>query len=504
MQFDAFVTLHRRVAGDRPARPILEFGAGPGQFLIDAHGAGQMCHAIEVDPEMEKAFLAKTEALPELRAFYRMYEGRLLPYNSNYFGTVHSWFVLEHVEDLWTSLREIVRVTKPGGVILLHTQDARNNYDGHCDAVWPAFLPREFFAPYLEGLGFQPDQARYMSDVFYVTTPQLVSALEALGCEILTRSGDPEPAYLDALNVCSADQARDYGARIREQMARGAWRRPTQNALVAARKRDPEKAAAPLPSTEAAPAPIVRLSETRAPQSFADAQAGAPAVSPPVAAGPTYETVEIARRKFGRLLQDYEAAGEDVYLHRAPPLPAELVRDCRLLADRYAILDQLPKGGVVAEIGVDKGDFSRRILEQTTPAHLHLFDIEMERLNPANVADALGQGRVSLHAGDSAALMAAMPDAHFDWIYVDGDHRYEGVVRDIAASLPKLKPGGLFVFNDYTVWSPATMMHCGVMRAVNEFCLEHGWGLKMMCLNELMYNDVVVGPVGRAGRRPRR
>ena len=149
---------------------------------------------------------------------------------------------------------------------------------------------------------------------------------------------------------------------------------------------------------------------------------------------------------------------------------------------------------MVAEIGVDKGDFSRRILEQTQPAHLHLFDIEMERLNPANVADALGQGRVSLHAGDSAALMAAMPDAHFDWIYVDGDHRYEGVVRDIAASLPKLKPGGLFVFNDYTVWSPATMMHCGVMRAVNEFCLEHGWGLKMMCLNELMYNDVVVGP----------
>jgi hypothetical protein len=47
----------------------------------------------------------------------------------------------------------------------------------------------------------------------------------------------------------------------------------------------------------------------------------------------------------------------------------------RVLTNREALLEQLPKGGNIAELGVDQGDFSQKILETCRPAHLHLVDV---------------------------------------------------------------------------------------------------------------------------------
>jgi hypothetical protein len=50
------------------------------------------------------------------------------------------------------------------------------------------------------------------------------------------------------------------------------------------------------------------------------------------------------------------------------------VENAKLLANRNALLKVLPKNGVVAEIGVDEGDFSEMILECCNPRNLHLVD----------------------------------------------------------------------------------------------------------------------------------
>jgi hypothetical protein len=42
--------------------------------------------------------------------------------------------------------------------------------------------------------------------------------------------------------------------------------------------------------------------------------------------------------------------------------------------DRVELLSALPQGGVVGEVGVFKGNFSRRILEIVAPERLHLID----------------------------------------------------------------------------------------------------------------------------------
>jgi hypothetical protein len=42
---------------------------------------------------------------------------------------------------------------------------------------------------------------------------------------------------------------------------------------------------------------------------------------------------------------------------------------------RYEALKWFPQGGVFAEVGVFKGDFSRKIIDAVAPKRLHLIDV---------------------------------------------------------------------------------------------------------------------------------
>ena len=207
----------------------------------------------------------------------------------------------------------------------------------------------------------------------------------------------------------------------------------------------------------------------------------------------TFEQVEQKRRAFSKALKEFTAA-KGRYHNPAPELPADKLADCQLLPNRMALLDKLAKGGVIAEIGVDRGDFSQEILQRCQPSELHLFDIDATRMQNKTTLAALNDPsrRVELHIGDSSTNMAGLPDQMFDIIYIDADHKYEGVVRDIDASLPKLKSEGALIFNDYAVWSPASMFHCGVARAVHELCLREPWKFRYLALQTMLYNDVML------------
>lgn len=57
------------------------------------------------------------------------------------------------------------------------------------------------------------------------------------------------------------------------------------------------------------------------------------------------------------------------------------------------------------------------------------------------------------------------PDGYFDYIYIDGEHLYEWVKRDIELWYPKLKVNGIFAGHDFEM--------AEVMCAVSEFRLNH-------------------------------
>lgn len=208
-----------------------------------------------------------------------------------------------------------------------------------------------------------------------------------------------------------------------------------------------------------------------------------------------FKAVESKRTAFARAMKKYIASGNQ-YLNPAPALGYEHLQECEVLPNRYEILKRLPRHGRVAEVGVDRGDFSLCILETAMPTELVLIDIDTDRIVAENREKLEASGITQIIQGDSSAKIAELEDGSMDWIYIDGDHKYDGVKKDIEAALPKVKMNGLLAFNDYTVWSPQTMFHCGVARAVNELCLSDGWRLVYLCLHPLFYNDVVIARIG--------
>ena len=152
----------------------------------------------------------------------------------------------------------------------------------------------------------------------------------------------------------------------------------------------------------------------------------------------------------------------------------------------------LPTDSICCEVGTDTGAFAKKIMELSNPRELHLIDISFANFKRADFLSSIESGTVILHEADSVAALNRLPDGYFDWIYIDGNHSYEGVKRDIIAAKYKLKPMGLLAFNDYTFWSHRELMCYGVMQAVNEFCLKESWEIVYLALNSEAVNDVVL------------
>ncbi|MBP8926767.1 MAG: class I SAM-dependent methyltransferase [Pseudomonadales bacterium] len=159
---------------------------------------------------------------------------------------------------------------------------------------------------------------------------------------------------------------------------------------------------------------------------------------------------------------------------------------------RKVLLGMLPKNGVGAEIGVHLGGFSEQILGHAAPRKLILIDpwlyfpdpeyqqswygesgaqgqAEMDQRYEkvcTRFEEQIAAGRIEVQRGLSQDVLAGLPDDHLDWIYIDGDHSYEAVKRDLELSFAKVRNGGFIAGDDYQLgkwWKD------GVVRAVNEF-----------------------------------
>lgn len=173
-----------------------------------------------------------------------------------------------------------------------------------------------------------------------------------------------------------------------------------------------------------------------------------------------------------------------------PTLSAELLENCKVVPDRYAGLQLIPKGGKVAELGTQEGRFADHIWNVCQPTELHLFDLDF---SPLTVRQDTNLGAVAtLHTGDSSENLAKFPQDYFDWIYIDGDHSYNGAKRDMEVAKTRVKPGGLLVFNDFVLWSPVECSEYGVPYAVTELATNEGFEFVYFALHFLMYCDVAL------------
>jgi len=148
------------------------------------------------------------------------------------------------------------------------------------------------------------------------------------------------------------------------------------------------------------------------------------------------------------------------------------------------------------EIGVNAAEMSRHMLSLNSRLKLFGIDPYLEADRDGSyfksgdwIARNRSQGehdemhRTALSAfgeyGDRAELLRmfsleAAPlfdNASLDFVFIDGDHSYEGAHGDISAWAAKVKPGGWLCGHDY---KNAEMPFPGVDRAVDEWIAETG------------------------------
>lgn len=162
-----------------------------------------------------------------------------------------------------------------------------------------------------------------------------------------------------------------------------------------------------------------------------------------------------------------------------------------MIETRNDMLALLPKGMVIAELGVFTGQFSEIILSVCNPNELHLIDIwnrsvrsgdkdgkNMRRQNLPIVYQQLlkkyaDSSIVKLHRMDTQKALMPFKDRYFDFIYIDANHGYDSVYADLNLSL--LKSKRYIAGHDYNPRS-------GVKKAVDHFCNENG--LEISCLTK--------------------
>ncbi len=197
-----------------------------------------------------------------------------------------------------------------------------------------------------------------------------------------------------------------------------------------------------------------------------------------------------------------------------PELPAALVSGAIVLRDREAILPLLPRGAVICEVGVALGTFSRKMIEICEPRHFIAIDHFKIHHQPElwgkptaewfdgkthgdfyrdSFSAEITAGTVTVIEAESDAGIAGLDDASVDIFYIDGDHSYDAVRRDLAAAATKLRPDGYLILNDYILVDHlGADIPYGVIYAAHEFMIEHNWVMRYLALQTSMFCDVVL------------
>jgi SAM-dependent methyltransferase len=110
-------------------RTLLDVGGGPGYFREAFERAGATYVALDAD-------VGELAGVGEIHPRTVIGSGMRLPFRDGAVDVTYSSNVLEHVPDPWQMAREMVRVTRPGGLVFVSYTVWFGPWGGHETAPW--------------------------------------------------------------------------------------------------------------------------------------------------------------------------------------------------------------------------------------------------------------------------------------------------------------------------------------------------------------------------------
>lgn len=163
--------------------------------------------------------------------------------------------------------------------------------------------------------------------------------------------------------------------------------------------------------------------------------------------------------------------------------------------------------GKGVEVGVKQGEYSKIILDNWNCSEFYLVDAWRNFENYVDIANVSAQEHLQymletlnlLKTYDNKIITiralskqasTLFPDETLDFVYLDANHTYEGVLEDLIYWFPKVKKGGVLAGHDYVDGNYQVGVF-GVKTAVNTFFKEK----INICTLPDWYTDYPRGPV---------
>ncbi len=167
-----------------------------------------------------------------------------------------------------------------------------------------------------------------------------------------------------------------------------------------------------------------------------------------------------------------------------PELPDGYFYPGDILAYR-AMVEQVPDGGMIAELGCYKGRSLCSIAEVVRRKRIivtavdtwHYAQNALKEFEENVAAFGLLPNVLPWHKSSREAALRCHP-GDLDLVFIDTPHDYDSVIADLKAWLPKVKPGGIIAGHDYCPQWP------GVAKALDEM---FGQVDLRACVNESDY-----------------
>ncbi len=218
------------------AGPMLDFGFGVGYFVLEGLRRKMDIWGVDLLPgkiNRYKKLIEFTESPDNWKNRCVVCNGEELPFRSNQFAAISSWYVFEHIEHPCQVVRELVRITRRKGVIVIRAQDARNGWEGHCKIPWIPFLSGRLAKAWIEEFGKSAELRR---GVYDITQPQIISILEELDCKIAIKAPPPSILIKDHWKLSTEEEVRLKARETKRAFERGDWQPQAENLYIYAQK----------------------------------------------------------------------------------------------------------------------------------------------------------------------------------------------------------------------------------------------------------------------------
>ena len=127
---------------------LLDVGCGDGTFTRALSAGFRECYGIDVQDHYLEEFRSQTMTAPKGKFTIQKMDAANMTFPDAFFDVVVSIETLEHVPELAASSREIARVLKPGGQLLLTVPNRWFPFENHGAKIGPLQLGRVPLLPY--------------------------------------------------------------------------------------------------------------------------------------------------------------------------------------------------------------------------------------------------------------------------------------------------------------------------------------------------------------------